>query len=203
MMADSLNCGGLGLRLAEEEVECARAVVLRDEGGDLVRQPYLARELEAVGDVAGDDARALLRPEAVVRVVAGLVLDEVFGRGQLADVVVEGADAREQGVGADGAASLFGELADGVRVLVRAGRAQGQLAEDGQVGVREFEQANVRQDAEERFVDGEQAAREDGRQESSGERAGRGEEDGVERQRLLRREHDGDGERGRPRGDRA
>ena len=95
------------------------------------------------------------------------------GRGELADVVVERADAREQRVGADRAAGVLGEVADGVRVLVRARRAQRELAEHGQVGVRQFKQLHVGQDAEERLVDGQQPGREDGRQQAAREPARR------------------------------
>src|SRR5690606_42041293 len=41
-----------------------------------------------------------------------LIFDEVFGFLGLADVVEEGADAGEQGVGADGGGGVFGELGD-------------------------------------------------------------------------------------------
>jgi hypothetical protein len=119
------------------------------------------------------------RAQAVVRVVARLVLDEVFGRGQLADVVVERADAREQAVRADGARGVLGQPADGVRVLVRPRRAQRQLAEHRQVRVRQLQQPHVGQNPEQRLADGEEPGRENRRQQPAAEPAGGRERDRV------------------------
>jgi len=85
--------------------------VLRDDGHDLLGQAEGARLLGAELDVAADDGRGEARRQLVVLVVARLVLDEVLGLLDLPDVVVVGADAREEGVRADLPAGRLGEVA--------------------------------------------------------------------------------------------
>jgi hypothetical protein len=112
-------------------------------------QADLFGEPGAVRHVTGDDLGALVGTQAIVRIVALLVLDEVLGRSKLADVVIQRADTREQRVCADRATRVLRELADSVRVLVRSRRAQRELAQHRQIGVRELEQFDVGQDSEE------------------------------------------------------
>jgi hypothetical protein len=60
---------------------------------------------------------------------------KILRRGELSDVVIESADAREQRVGADRATRIFRKLAHRVRMLIGARRAQCELAQHRQVGV--------------------------------------------------------------------
>src|SRR2546426_3749138 len=120
--------GALGLFLCpmEEVRDRPRPVVLRDEGAHLARQLRLAGQLHSFGDVPADDLRAHLRRQAVVPVLALLVLAEVQRVLALADVVVVRADAREQGIGADRARRSVDQLADQDAVMVRARRLYDQ-----------------------------------------------------------------------------
>ena len=99
------------------------AVVLANELVDDRGQAIFAGEFDAVLDVADDDQEAHGGGEFVVAVGAagGLVLDEVEGLGELADIVIVSADAAEQAVGADGVAGGFGEDADGEGMMEGAG----------------------------------------------------------------------------------
>ena len=98
--------------------------------------------------MSSDDLGALHRPQVIVRIRSGLVFDKVIRRGHLANVVVERADAGEQRIGADRARRIFRQLADGVGMLVRARRPHGKFAQDWNVGVRELEKSDVRENAE-------------------------------------------------------
>src|SRR4029077_16634535 len=80
----------------EEVGDLGGAVVLRNERGDGVGEPRLAREREAVRDVGLDDLGRLVGLEPVVRIVAArLVFDEVLRVLDLPDVVVITPDAPE------------------------------------------------------------------------------------------------------------
>ena len=92
----------------------SRAVVLGNEVGDLLRQSDLFCEPGAVGYMTRDNLRALVRAQPIVRIVALLILDEILRRRQFSDVVIERADTREQGIGADCATRVLSELSDGV-----------------------------------------------------------------------------------------
>src|SRR4029079_8266818 len=106
---------------------------LRNEVGNLLRQSDLFCESRSVGDVTRDNLRALVRTQPIVRIVALLVFDEVLRRSEFADVVIKSADAREQWIRTDCATCVFGKLADGMRMLVRAGRAHRELPEHRQI----------------------------------------------------------------------
>src|SRR6185369_4522387 len=124
--------------------------MLRDEVGDPLRQSDLFRESRSVGDVTRDDLRALVWTQTIVRVVALLVFDEVLGRCEFADIVIERADACEQWIRPDRTTSVFRKLADRMRMLVRAGRTHRELTQHRQIGVGKFQQFDVSKYAEER-----------------------------------------------------
>ena len=115
IIAASLNCGfGPGyrksfsdisssiaclvLRPFQKVMQRARAVMLRNEIDDPLRQAHLFRQLRAVCDVADYDLRALCGLQSVVRIFASLVLDKMLGRGRFADVVIKRTDPRQQAV---------------------------------------------------------------------------------------------------------
>src|SRR5207244_13590919 len=89
------------LRELEEVFHDAGAVVPGDHLADQGRQAVAVGERETVLYVRGDDPRGNERVELVVRVGAGLVLDQADRVPYLADVVVIRADARDQRVRAD------------------------------------------------------------------------------------------------------
>ena len=102
--ADRQDPEGHGVRAGEDAVDEARRV------GSAV----LLGHLHPVLHVAGDDEVGDVGVQVEVAVLAArLVLDEVVGLVHLADVVVVGADAGEQPVGADRVARRLGEVRDG------------------------------------------------------------------------------------------
>src|SRR5688572_10833690 len=136
------------LCLLEEIGDGTRAVVFADEWDDASRKLVLLGQLESFHDMVADDRRAGRRLELVVRVTAlRLVLDEVLGLLQLADVVIERTDPREQPVRADRIGGALGEVRDGDRVRVRARRFEREAAQQRPVEVGPFEQREVRVDA--------------------------------------------------------
>jgi hypothetical protein len=76
-------------------VQGARAVVLGNEVCELLREIDFLGEFHPVGDVAGDNFRALRRTHVVVWVFTLLVFHKVFRRRHLADVMVKRTDSRE------------------------------------------------------------------------------------------------------------
>ena len=71
----------------------AGAVVLRNEVRNLLGQIDFFGQLLAVGHVADDYSGTLRRPHVIVRVVALLILDKIFRRRDLPDIVVKRANA--------------------------------------------------------------------------------------------------------------
>ena len=104
-------------------MESPRTVVLRNKIDDPLGQAHLFRELCSVGHVADDDLGALCGFQAVMRVLAQLIFDEMLWCRRLPNVVIEGSDPRKQSITADDATSFFSELSDGMRMLVRARRS--------------------------------------------------------------------------------
>src|SRR5438132_8041302 len=98
------------LRHLEEVLHRARPVVPGDHFADRGRKVIALGERETVLDVRGDDPRGDERVEVVVRVRAGLVLDERRRVPHLADVVVVRADPRDQGIGADDLRGTLGKV---------------------------------------------------------------------------------------------
>ena len=76
-------------------MQCSGTVMLRNEIGDLFRQPDLFSEARAVSHVTGDDLRALLRTKTVMRIVALLVFDEIIRSSEFADIVIKSPDPGE------------------------------------------------------------------------------------------------------------
>ncbi len=125
-----------------EELDDLRAVVRVGELHDGLRDPALAEDLRAHHDVRHDRVGADVRIEGLVGgALAGPeVLDEVLGLNRLAEVVVVGADAREQRVGADRGGRGLGEVRHGARVLPAPRGLGGHLLEQGLLEVGEVEQ---------------------------------------------------------------
>ena len=163
----------------------SRAVMLRDEVGDLLRQSDLFRESRAVRHVTRDDLRALVRTQAIVRIVALLVFDEILRRCEFADVVIKRADTREQGIGADGATRVLSELSDGVRVLIRSRRAQCELATGRSAFDNSSSLTSVRIPKNDSLI-GKPTGGEDRRQQSARNAAADRHQNCFPRQRLLR-----------------
>ena len=143
-----LLLGALVLGL-DVDVFChAGAVVVGYVAFDDLGEFHAVGEGEAFADVAYDDLGGLLVGEAVVGVDAVLVLGEEDGVAYLADVVVEGSGADDLGLGAyllgDGGA----EVGDLHAVLEGAGGFFAHLAEEGGVGVGEFEEGDGAGEAE-------------------------------------------------------
>ena len=138
MSAAGFGFAGLFLAGGVEEVfDQGGAVMLADELMDDPGEAVLAGKFDAVFDVADDDEQAHGGGEFVMAVgAAGLVLDEILGLGELADVVVIGPDAAEEAVAsADGVAGGLSEGADDERVIEGAGSFGGEAFEEGLVEV--------------------------------------------------------------------
>ena len=127
LLADLVHVGvvlllGLEVEVADQRV----AVVLFDDLPDLGRAGVqLAGQLDAFLDVVDDDQRAHAGRQVLVDVeLLVLVLDEVLGHLDLADVVVEGPGLDQQGVDADLLGRLLGQRGDDQRVVVGAGRLE-------------------------------------------------------------------------------
>ena len=88
-------------------------MVCADEVGDDAWEVVFACEVDAVGDVLGDEIGAFLEGEFVVGVeVAALVFGEVEGCAHFADVVVEGSDTCEERVAAYLADDVLADVGD-------------------------------------------------------------------------------------------
>jgi hypothetical protein len=61
--------------------------------------------------VTGNDPGTLRRAQVIVRIITLLILDEIFRRSQLSNVMVKRSDARQQRIGADRASGFLGQLA--------------------------------------------------------------------------------------------
>ena len=92
----------------------ARAMMLRNEIRDLLWQTDLLRQAASIRHVAGNDLCALMRAQAIVWVLALLVLNEVFGCCQLTNIVIEGSDAGQQRICSYSTTSVFCQLTNRV-----------------------------------------------------------------------------------------
>ena len=99
------------------------------------------------------------------------VLDEVFGPLDLPDVVVEGSGLDQHRVQADLLGRLLGQGGDDQRMMVGAGRLDGHLPEDRQVGVGELEELGLGDEPEDVLEDGQEK---EGQGARSGDPAQRG-----------------------------
>ena len=105
-----------------------------------------------------------------MRVGAALVLNEVFGLRELADVVVVAAHAGEQRVGTDRLGGSLRQVGHRQRVLERPRRLDRQPLEQGQIGVGELEQSDVGDRPGHRLQSRHQEARQHGREHAAGRR---------------------------------
>jgi hypothetical protein len=137
------------LRKLIEVLHDARAVMRGDHLADHRRKVVTLREREPVADVGGDDAGGHQRIELVVRVRAGLVLDEAGGVSHLADVVVVRADTRDKRIGPDNFSRTLGKVRNEKRVVIRARRPQQELSEERMIRIRELAQLEHGRDPEE------------------------------------------------------
>ena len=118
--------------------------MLGDEGTDGARHAFGLRELEPFAHVVADDGGAGVRLERVVKIAAArLVLDKVLRPGQLADIVVVRADARQHRVGPDRAAGRLGQIGDRDRVGVGPRRLEAQPLQQWPVQIAPLEQRQV------------------------------------------------------------
>src|SRR5438552_834441 len=100
------------------------SMMLRDKVSDPLRQTDLLRQLQPVGNMAGNDLRARRGPQAIVRIAPNLVLYKVIGRRHFANIVVKRSDAGQQRVCTDGAAGVLSQLPDRMRMLICSRRPQ-------------------------------------------------------------------------------
>ena len=134
----------MAARLLVKIADEGGAVVLADDIDHGAGEAVADGEFDAIGDVPLDDLGRFNRVVFVVGVVAvALVFGEVRRVRGLADVVEKGADAGQQGVGADGVGGVFGELSYDQRVVIGAGRFELHTAQQGVVVIGEFEQSDV------------------------------------------------------------
>ena len=99
--------------------------MLGDERRDRFGEAGFAREHQPIRHVRLDDLGRLKGLEAIVRIVpARLVLHEVLGVVDLADVVVVAADAAEEAIGPDAVARRLDEVRHGHRVRIGARRLE-------------------------------------------------------------------------------
>src|SRR6266550_3323635 len=100
----------LTLCLAQKEVQGARAMMLGNEIGYLLRQIDFFRQLNSIRDVAGDNSGTLRGAHVIVRVLALLVLNKVLRGRDLADIVIERSNARQQRICSNRATGVFCQL---------------------------------------------------------------------------------------------
>ena len=105
-------------------------MVLADDVQHLLRQARFPPLLQAELHVALDHGDTEARLDVVVLVLRALVLHEVLGVVDLADVVVDPADPGEHRIGPDGFGRLVGELTDVPAVVVRSLGHGAQALED-------------------------------------------------------------------------
>ena len=131
------------------EVEHRRvAVVLTDQVDDRGGQAVFLSQRRAVAHVRDEDLRRHLRLGVVVRVLAHLILLEVVGPLELADVVVVCAHSHEQRVRADGLCGGLGDVGDDDRVVIGARRLDHQPAQKRLIGIGQLQQLGGRHQVE-------------------------------------------------------
>src|SRR5579859_4528098 len=100
-----------------------------------------AGHFQAITNVIDDDARALLRLKRVVDVgPVELVFHKKLRVKRFASIVVQGANAREHGVGANALGGLLSQVRYLQAVLVRAGGAAQDVAQQRMIRPRELDQ---------------------------------------------------------------
>ena len=140
---------GVGvLVLHIEELGLALTVVGGDKFADYLRQVVLLSHLDTLGDVADDHLGAVDGTHLLVGVDTRLILCEIDGIGDLADVVVEGTSAHQLTLGSDLIGNLCGEVTHLDGVLESAWGHLTHLAQQFLVHVGELDEGDVRREAE-------------------------------------------------------
>src|SRR5688572_24414 len=103
-------------------------MMLRYKVRYLLRQIDFFCQLNPIRDMAGDNAGTLRRTHVIVRVLALLIFDKVLRSRDLADVMIESPNAGQKRIGSNCAAGVLSKLSYCMRMLVRPGSAQRQLA---------------------------------------------------------------------------
>src|SRR5262249_8217720 len=129
----------------------ARAVMLLDAFDDHPGKLVKPGEAKTFLDVRDDDLCTERRREVVVGILAGLVLGEIGGPDQLADVVERSLGPTEDRIRADRSRCRFSQVRRAERMHMRAWRAQAQLFEQGVLWRAELEQRPVTDKAEHAF----------------------------------------------------
>ena len=132
------------------------AVVRADEVADHGGQVVFVGQLQALGDVADDDARAAFLVETVVRIHAALVLREEGGVAHLADVVVECAGTHELRLCSDFVGHLCREVRHLQGMDKRALRHLRHAAQNTVVGIGKLHERHAGGEAESLFDEIEQ-----------------------------------------------
>lgn len=145
----------LDQRLLVKIMDQAGAMVLLDKIDQLRAQLGPARDVDPFLDVVEDHQAAHRRLKVVVLVVRHhLVLGEILGLHQFADVMVIGADPHQKRVRADGIRRGPRQVTEDQAVMVRARRFESEAFQQGlRERIRKLQQAEIRQFTEKRFKD--------------------------------------------------
>ena len=158
-----------------EEGDKARPVMLRDEVADGDGKAVVARDLEASGDMRANGGGAGGGLKRFVR--TGCAVEHIFDvearLAKLANVVVEGAYAGEQGIGGDPVGGGFREAGHGEAVLVRARGLGLQPAQERVVRLRKPGQGRWRSEPKVRTGGRYHPPTEDARSGAAGQRGER------------------------------
>ena len=92
----------------------AGAVVLRNKIRYAFGQSNFLRQSQSIGDMAGDDFRALQWLEMIVWIGTTLVLDKMIRRRHFSNVMVQRSHTSQHGICANRSACVFSQLSDGV-----------------------------------------------------------------------------------------
>ena len=131
-------------------------MVCADEVANDVGQVVLVGQLDAFRDVADNHLRTLHIGQSVVWVVARLVLSEIDGLHDFADVVIEGTRTDELALGPDLVGYLCCQVAHLYGVLEGAWRYLAHASQQVFVHVAELNEGDVRREAERLLNDIEQ-----------------------------------------------
>src|SRR5216110_2477122 len=99
----------------------------RDHLADPRRKAVAVGQGQPILHVCRNDARGDKWIELVVRVLAGLVLDEGGRVPHLSDVVVISTNSSDERIGADHLGGALGKIPDEKGVVISAGRSQEEL----------------------------------------------------------------------------
>ena len=138
--------------LGVEVVDEGGAVMLADDVNKGLWQAMLPCKLLSLNDMCDDHLGRFYGGEKLVDIEATeLIFGKIVGVKELAYVVVEGSDAAEEAIGADGLGGGFGKTSDDETVLVGAGRLYAEATKEIVVWVHVFHERDVCHHMEERF----------------------------------------------------